>query len=150
MRRFRLAFSAVLSATFAANGCGGGAVGPDPQLTVETDKPAYSLATDSFVHITLTNRTDSPIYVPMGSYLAYERLVAGEWRDLFQWFIVDGIGRSFTLAGGDARTDVLEVWYYLAGRPGTYRFQYWIYADPGLSRLLPLEDRVSVPFEVTP
>jgi hypothetical protein len=140
-----LAITAAMTA-----GCGDSA-GPelDLILAVETDKPGYSLGADRVARVTLINRSARPIYLPMGSYLAYERLVDGEWRDTFEWFAIDGIGRSLPLDGGTARTDQLELWAYLADRPGTYRFHYRLYADPELTALIPLEERVSAPFTVT-
>ena len=55
--------------------CGSEPAGPGGPLglTVTTDKPAYSLATDSVALVTLTNRSDRPVYLPMGIYVVYER-----------------------------------------------------------------------------
>ena len=117
-------------------------------LSVESDKAVYSLSTDSSAYVTVENRSDRPIFLPMDSYVVYERLVDGEWRDAFAWFVVDGVGRSFRIAAGARHTDVLQLWFYLVNRPGTYRFRYLAYADSSVQRLLPLEERVSPPFEV--
>jgi hypothetical protein len=117
-------------------------------LMVATDKPEYSLTTDSVAPATLTNRSDQVVYLPMASYVVYERLRDGEWRDAFAWFVVDGVGRSFSLERGAARTDELQLRFYLPGRPGTYRFRYRAYADPAVRWLLPIEERVSRPVVV--
>jgi hypothetical protein len=133
-------------------GCGNGsAVGPEPELilAIETDKPVYSLGADRVARVTLINRSDRPVFLPMGSYLECERLVGGEWRDAFQWFAVDGSDLSLPLAGGAARTDQLDLWAYLADRPGTYRFQYRLYQDHHLRALVPLDERVSRPFTIS-
>jgi hypothetical protein len=150
MRR-RLLSCLFVGTAFGA-GCAGDSAGPTPErgLTIETDKPVYSLAADSTASVTLTNRSGSPLYMPMGSYLEYERLVGGEWGEAFAWFTIDGIGRFVSMPAGAARKDELEIWVYLADQPGTYRFRYWLYADNALRRLLPLEERVSLPFTVTP
>lgn len=73
----------VLGVTLAATGCGGEPAGPTGpvDLVVATDKPAYSFATDSVARVTLTNRSDRFIYVPMSIYVVYERLRDGEWRE---------------------------------------------------------------------
>lgn len=140
-----------LCAALMAGGCDGESAGPrlDHGLTIKTNKAVYSLATDRIARVTLSNRSDDPVYLPMGSYVAYERLVAGQWVDAFEWFTVDGIGRSLPLAAGSTRIDQLELWAYLADSPGTYRFRYWLYADPTLEVLLPLLERVSSRFIVT-
>jgi hypothetical protein len=130
--------------------CGDGALSaPDVRLSVQTDKSAYSLARDRVAEITLTNHSREPVYLPMGSYVGYERLVGNRWEGPFEWFSVDGIGRSILVSSGDVRNDQLEMWFYLADQPGTYRIQYWIYGDAKLGWLLPLEERVSEPFVVT-
>jgi hypothetical protein len=150
MRR-RLLSCLFVGAAFGG-GCAGDSAGPTPErgLTIETDKPVYSLAADSTARVTLTNRSGARIYMPMGSYLGYERLVGAEWGEPFAWFTIDGIGRSVSMPAGAVRTDQLEIWYYLADQPGTYRFSYWLYADDALRLPLPLEERVSLPFTVTP
>jgi hypothetical protein len=141
---------AFCSSVLATSACGNGALSaPDVRLIVQTDKSAYSLASDRVAQITLTNHSGGPVYLPMGSYVGYERLVGTRWEGPFQWFAVDGIGRSILVPTGDVRTDELEMWFYLAGQPGTYRIQYWIYGDARLDWLLPLEERVSIPFVVT-
>jgi hypothetical protein len=149
MRQLFSHFGVALILTAA---CGGGsAISPEPEiiLAVETDKPGYSLGADRVARVTLINRSERPVYLPMGSYLECERLVEGEWRDAFQWFAVDGIGRSLPLVGGAARTDELDIRDYLDNRPGTYRFQYRLYADHNLRAPVPLEERVSQPFTIS-
>ncbi len=70
-----------LAASLAITGCGGGPTGPRQfDLVVATDKPEYSLDIDSLVRVTLTNRSHRVVYLPMGSYVVYERLRAGDWR----------------------------------------------------------------------
>jgi hypothetical protein len=117
-------------------------------LAVTTDRSRYVLPADSLALVTLTNHSDQPVFLPMDSYVVYERLRDGEWRDAFAWFVVDGFGRSFPIAPGASNTDVLRLWFYLPDSPGTYRFRYYAYADSALKRLLPLDERVSAPFEL--
>jgi len=139
----------VLAVGLAATGCGAPAGPPGSfDLIVATDKPEYSLATDSVARVTLTNRSDRVVYLPMASYLVYERLRDGDWRDAFAWFVVDGVGRSFPLDPGAAVTDELQLRFYLPDQPGTYRFQYFAYGDPAVRLLLPIEERVSQPVVV--
>jgi len=139
-----------LAVGLAASGCGDDPAGPlGPfDLIVATDKAEYSLTTDSVARVTLTNRSDRVVYLPMASYLVYERLRDGEWRDPFAWFVVDGIGRSFSLDPGAAVTDELQLQFYLPDQPGIYRFRYLAYADPVVRSLLPIEERVSQPVVV--
>lgn len=140
-----------LAASLAITGCGGGPTGPRQfDLVVATDKPEYSLDIDSLVRVTLTNRSHRVVYLPMGSYVVYERLRAGDWRDGFAWFILDGLGPSFSLDPGDAVTDELQLGFYLRDQPGTYRFRYLAYSDPNVKSLLPIEERVSQPVIVGP
>ena len=120
------------------------------QLAITSDKATYSLSTDSSAYVTIANHSDRPVFLPMDSYVVYERLVAGQWRDAFAWFVVDGIGRSFPVPPGTSRTDELQLRFYLASRPGTYRFRYFAYADSAVQRLLPSEERVSHTFELLP
>lgn len=142
--------SAVLALTLA--GCGDSSTGPQARfdLAIGTDKPQYALATDSIATVTLENLSDRDVYLPMDSYVVYERLADGEWQDAFAWFIVDGIGRSFAVAPGEKKSDELQLWFYLPGQPGTYRFRYFVYADSAVQSLLPLEERVSGSIVITP
>src|SRR5688500_16920862 len=80
----------------------------DFHLSIETNRPQYTLSADSFAYVTVTNASTAPVYFPMASYVVYERLVDGEWDDPFAWFIVDGIGPSFPLAPGAVHTDRSE------------------------------------------
>jgi hypothetical protein len=129
-------------------------VAPSPpghlEIAVETDKPQYSLATDSVARVKLTNRGDGAVFLPMDSYVVYERFRDGAWRDAFTWFVVDGVGRSFPLSPGASLTDDLQLRFYLPNRPGTYRFRYFVYADPEVTSLLPVKERVSPPFTLSP
>ena len=148
MRRSSLAATA-LWVLVSAPACGDHVTEPgSDNLSIETDKPEYSLGTDSTVHITVTNHLGQSVYIPMGTYVIVERLIDGEWSEGLAWFTVDGVGLSFPLEGGTSRTDWFEVMFYL-DKPGTYRFQYWIYADPKLRVLLSQEERVSAPFTIT-
>jgi hypothetical protein len=146
----RQSWICALAVGLAATGCGNdlaGQLGPF-DLIVATDKSEYSLTADSVARVTLSNRSDRLVYLPMASYLECERLRDGEWRDAFAWFVVDGIGRSFSLAPGAAVTDELQLRFYLPHQPGTYRFRYLVYADPAVRSLLPIEERVSEPVVV--
>ena len=133
-------------------GCREPTAGPPPNvdLSVASDQPTYTLARDSLAYVTLTNASAAPVYLPMDSYVVYERLIDGEWRNAFAWFVVDGVGRSFPVRPGESLTDVLRLWFYLRDRPGTYRFRYSVYADPDLRSLLPLDERVSPAFVISP
>ena len=119
-------------------------------VAISPDKTSYSLSTDSSAYVTITNHSDRPVFLPMDSYVVYERLVDGQWRDAYAWFVVDGIGRSFPIATGTSHTDELQLWFYLANRPGTYRFRYFAYADSAGQQLLPLKERVSPSFKLQP
>ncbi|MDQ3207706.1 MAG: hypothetical protein M3Q37_03780 [Gemmatimonadota bacterium] len=137
----------------ALGGCGGPATEPSPpvgDVRISTDRAQYSLARDSFAVVTLTNESNRPLHLPLSGYIAYQRLLDGVWSDAFSWFTSDGIGRSFPLPALSSRQDQLEIWAYLAGQPGTYRFQYSIYRTPRLGVAVSLEKRVSAPFIVTP
>ena len=123
---------------------------PTFNLAVATDKPQYSLATDSIALVSLANRSDRAVYLPMDVYVVCERLRDGNWADSFAWFSVDGVTPFFWLSPGTALTDKLQLWFYLPNQPGTYRVRYFVYDDPELQTLAPLEERVSAPFTLTP
>ena len=123
---------------------------PTFNLAVATDKPQYSLATDSIALVSLANRSDRAVYLPMDVYVVCERLRDGNWADSFAWFSVDGVTPFFWLSSGAAVTDKLRLWFYLPNQPGTYRVRYFVYDDPELQTLAPLEERVSAPFTLTP
>ena len=133
-----------------------GACSPDPtgagerRLEISMDKRAYSLASDSVASITLHNSSGAEIYLPMGEYVLYERRVDGKWAEARSWFIVDGIGRAIKVSPGATQSSHLPLRFYLRGKPGTYRIQYLAYEDNRLRHMLPLEQRVSVPFTVSP
>lgn len=150
--RLQINSALLLAAIAGASACHSDPAAPPARfdLVVETDKVEYSLAADSIARVLLTNRSDRAVYLPMDSYVVYERLRDGEWRDAFAWFVVDGVGRSFPLAPGRVRTDELPLRFYLPNRPGTYRFRYFVYGDPGVRSPLPVEERVSPPFVLTP
>lgn len=138
-----------LLVSLMATGCGD-AAGPGRgfDLAVATDKSEYSLRGDSLARVSLANRSDRSVYLPMGIYVVYERLRDGEWQDAVAWFIVDGIGPSFRLEPGATSADEFQVPLYLADQPGTYRFRYFVYVDPKLRFPLPTDERVSQPIEV--
>ena len=124
LRRLALSWTAALFL-----GCGEptGRSASAYHLSIASDKTVYSLNTDSAAYVTIENLSDRPVFLPMDSYVVYERLVDGQWRDAYAWFVVDGIGRSFPLFSEARHTDVLQLWFYLADRPGTYRFRYFAY-----------------------
>jgi len=141
----------VLLGTIAVlGGCSRDATGPvDYEVSVSTDRASYSLATDSVAAITLHNRSNGPVHLPMGMYVFYERQENGAWGEPTPWFIVDGTGPTFALAAGEARVDGLPIRFYLGERPGTYRIRYLVYGGGRLRHLLPESQRVSAPFTVT-
>jgi len=144
---------ALLTAVCAMTaGCDREPAGPAPEydLAIETDRAWYSLATDRVVRISLTNRSSRDVYLPMDSYVVYERLQWGDWREPMDWFVVDGIGRSFPVAREAVHEDDLDIQFYLRDRPGVYRFRYYVYSDASASTLLPLDERVSQPFTIVP
>lgn len=136
----------------AVGGCGNDPAAPVIpavfDLVIETDRPQYSVADDSIAYISLTNRSNRAVHLPMDSYVVYERLRDGQWTDAYAWFVVDGIGISFPVLPGATVKNQLELWFYLRDRPGTYRLRYLVYEDPQLRVRLPLEERVSAPFIV--
>jgi hypothetical protein len=131
--------------------CTGDATGTDRyRVSVTTDRAQYSLARASIASITLHNPSDAPVYLPMGMYVFYQQRENGSWGEATPWFIVDGTGPSFPVAPGASMTDRLQLRFYLGTRPGTYRIQYRAYADAQLRHELPLTQRVSAPFTVSP
>ena len=150
--RHLLSYSILAVSLAGLASCRGDAAGPLPafNLAVETDKPQYSLATDTIALVSLTNRSDRDVYLPMDVYVVCERLRDGSWTDSFPWFSVDGVTRSFPLRPGSTLTDKLQLWFYLPNRPGTYRVRYFVYADADVQTLVPLEERVSAAFILTP
>jgi hypothetical protein len=142
-------FLVVLAATAVLSNCREGSTAPRLGLVINTDKPSYSFATDSVAYVTLTNTSNQTIHLPMSTYVVYERLVDGAWRDAADWFIVDGVGKSIPIPSGIHYRDDLPIRFYLRGQSGTYRFRYLVYADADLSSLLHISDRVSPPFTVS-
>ena len=73
------------------------------ELTVSSDRSVYSLATDSGAEPILVNRGSVRVYLPMNEYVFVQRFEAGAWSEPRPWFVVDGIGISFSLEpGGDS------------------------------------------------
>ena len=142
-------WTGALAVSLAVSGCDG-PVGPADRLdlVVSTDKAEYSLAADSVSRVTLTNRSDRAVYLPMSTYVVYETLRDGVWQDALPWFGVDGVGISFPLSPGESRGDDLSLRVYLPDQPGTYRFRYFAYADARLRFLIPVEERVSPPITI--
>ena len=71
------------------------------ELTVLSDRSVYSLATDSGAEPILVNRGSVRVYLPMNEYVFVQRFEAGAWSEPRPWFVVDGIGISFSLEPGD-------------------------------------------------
>ncbi|GAC1693353.1 MAG: hypothetical protein NVS9B3_11590 [Gemmatimonadaceae bacterium] len=125
------------------------ATAPLLDLVAQTDKPLYSLATDRMARISLANRSDRSVYLPMDTYVLCERLRDGVWVDAFAWLTADGLTPTLALPPGQTLSDNLYLSAYLPNRPGTYRIRYLVYADRAVQTLVPLEKRVSPPFTVT-
>jgi hypothetical protein len=150
MMRWILAGLTVLSLGLLG-GCSRDATGrTDFQISVSTDKVAYSLASDSISVITLRNSSGAAVHLPMGMYVFYEQRANGSWGEATAWFIVDGTGPSFAVAPGATKVDRLPIRFYLGNRPGTYRIHYRVYRESRLRQELPLTQRVSPPFTVSP
>lgn len=150
--RLRISSVLLLAAIAGVAGCSDNSAAPPSSsfdLVVGTDKGTYSLPTDSIALVTVSNQSDRDVYLPMDVYVVCERLSDGEWQDAFAWFSVDGTGRSFPLSPGEVITDELRLWFYLPDQPGTYRVRYFVYSDPDVQSVIPVEERVSPPFVLT-
>ncbi len=119
-------------------------------VRVTSDRAQYSVAANDVARVTITNESDRAVYLPMAQYVLHEHLVDGAWRDESSWFTVDGIGMSIEVPPGATLTDGLSVARYLVKGPGTYRFRYLVFADAQWRSPLPVDQRVSAPFLVTP
>jgi len=118
-------------------------------LTVLTDHPAYSLATDQAAEPILINRGSVRVYLPMNEYVAVQRFEAGAWSEPRPWFAVDGIGISFPLEPGDTLRSWPMDFRYVDTTPGVYRFIFEIATDPKGREILTEAQRISPPFELT-
>jgi hypothetical protein len=119
------------------------------ELTVLTDHPAYSLATDQAAEPILINRGSVRVYLPMNEYVAVQRFEAGAWSEPRPWFAVDGVEDSFTLEPGATLRSLPMNFGYVASTPGVYRFIFEIAKDPKGRELLSESQRMSPPFELT-
>jgi len=119
------------------------------ELTVLSDHPAYSLATDRAAEPILINRGSVRVYLPMNEYVAVQRFEAGAWSEPRPWFAVDGIGVSFSLEPGDTLRSLPMNFAYVARTPGVYRFIFDIAQDPKGWQILSEAQRISPPFELT-
>jgi len=151
MSQFVIRVAAIAVVLISAVSCRHDPASPPPPfgLVVDTDKLQYSLAVDRIARVTLTNHSIRPVYLPMDVYVVCERRRDGDWADAFAWFSVDGVAPSFAIAPSEIQTDEFQLWFYVL-TPGTYRFRYFVYADGGVTSLLPIEERVSPPFVIVP
>ena len=142
---------AILLAITALIGCGStGPSGlPAPDLVVKTDKPVYSLSVDVEAHVTLINTGSVQIYAPMNEYVFVEQWSDNGWINRSPWFAIDGVGPSFPVAPGDTLSSPAMSFGYVNRRAGTYRFVFEVALDRFGRQLVPEEQRVSEPFQVT-
>jgi hypothetical protein len=119
------------------------------ELLVRTDKPVYSLAFDQGASATLINRGSIRVYAPMNEYVFVEQWSGNGWINRRPWFAVDGVGVSLPVAPGDSLVAFPMNFGYVDRRAGVYRFVFEVALDSLGRRLVPEQDRVSEPFEVT-
>ena len=140
-----------LLALTAIGGCG--STGPSglglPALRITTDKPIYSLSVDAEARVTLINQGSVHIYAPMNEYVYVEQWSDNGWINRRPWFAIDGSTPSLPVAPGDSLTAPPMSFDYVNRRAGTYRFVFEVALDQLGHRLVPEEQRVSQPFEVT-
>lgn len=143
--------AAICLALGTAMGCGSS--GPTEirlaDLVVRSDKATYSLDRDPGARATLVNRGLVRVYAPMNEYVYVEQLSENGWINRQTWFAVDGNGVSFPVAPGDSLSAPAMSFGYVNRRAGTYRFVFEVAFDSLGRHLVPEEDRVSEPFEVT-
>lgn len=120
-----------------------------PKVLIATDKSVYSLSVDVEARVTLINQGPLPIYAPMNEYVYVEQRSDNGWINRSPWFVVDGLGPSFPVAPGDSLTSPPMSFGYVNRRAGTYRFVFEVALDRFGRQLVPEEQRVSAPFEVT-
>lgn len=135
----------------ALSGCsstGPSALGA-PKLLVKTDKSTYSLSLDLEAQVTLINQGPVQIYAPMNEYVYVEQWSDNRWINRRPWFAIDGSTPSFPVAPGDSLTSPPMSFGYVNRTAGTYRFIFEVALDQFGRRLIPEEQRVSQPFEVT-
>ena len=118
-------------------------------LTVLTDHPTYSLASDQGAEPILINNGSVPVYLPMNVYVTVQRFDAGAWSEPRAWFTVDGIGISFSVEPGDTLRSGPMDFRYVDSTPGVYRFIFEIATDPSGRGRLSEAQRISPPFELT-
>jgi hypothetical protein len=120
------------------------------EVELELETPAaFSISAGEPGHLALRNQGTAAVHLPMGTYVALERLHGNSWESLGPWFIADGTGPSFKVAPGVALENTIHPNYFVESGPGSYRFRYEIFRNPQLTRPLPLEQRTSAAFEVT-
>lgn len=133
----------------ATSGCGGGSAEPTEPgsggVLVRLDKTVYSLARDVEVQSTVYNRRSSPIYLPMGEYVHIEQWSDNGWIYRGPWFVVDGLGPSFSVRPGDSLvTPSMGLGYHgYVNRAGTYRLVFQLWLHPRGWWQLPEEERVA-------
>ncbi|MCI0696163.1 hypothetical protein L0337_29695 [candidate division KSB1 bacterium] len=118
-------------------------------ISISVEKDVYTFNAGPEPKVTLRNDSKREVYFPMSSYVGFERFQNGNWINYTEWFVVDGIGYSWPLKSGQSITEVAPFGYFSQEEiPGTYRFKFLVYKDKNLKFPLPLNQRVSRPFEV--
>lgn len=118
-------------------------------VSVNVENVAYIFDSGQRPLVTLRNDSKHYVYLGLGSFVGFEQFKYGQWINFTDWFAIFGNVPYQSLAPGKSITHDLPFDYFqLEEIPGTYRFKFFVYRDTELSTLLPLNQRVSQPFEV--
>ncbi len=117
------------------------------KISIDTDKPSYSKASDNSVTVTLKNEMDVSLYLP-NSFATLQEYNENSWVDLGSWFVFEGISPSFAVPAGKSQVIDMDLGY-IPRVPGTYRINFLLYHDQNLGALVLQEKRISNTFLVT-
>jgi len=121
------------------------------RVEVRTDAGEYSLGAGGRVRVRIANLGERPVYAELpGDWATVAVWREGAWHTLALWYGWVAVApRLVTLTPGSSTPGVeLPLTSAVLRGPGLYRFEYRLYEDAGLTRLLPPEARVSNVFRL--
>ncbi|MEX1212142.1 MAG: hypothetical protein WEA36_04790 [Balneolaceae bacterium] len=165
----RLALTGLLL-TFVWTGCEGSLSSlSDDELStgIPLSKQHYDLSSlsdeDAVITPSFTNERSDTVYYLDVSPINIQRLEKGDWNDFATWYLSHQMQAKIlplppgeTLSSPEIPPLNLTNLSNYGGKSGFYRFNFFIYDTPNVirdseiqnDRLLPEEERTSVPFEV--
>lgn len=122
-------------------------------VDIQTDRDRYSMSGNKGIVIQAANTSGRILYQYTPPDAVLEKREDGSWREIGPWYATVAVvprsepvlpGESFTIPGIPAGE-----FKYFDIQPGIYRVKTHIYRSSKMKVKLPLEQRVSNPFELT-